>query len=101
MKKVIGVHESQGNFEGTDYHNINFHCSEAFDKDKCEGTKTSIVKVKYDVLCECVGKALMFKEIVSLIGRDVAFYYDEHGKVNVVQFAEKQTATQNGATQKA
>ncbi|MCL2004085.1 MAG: hypothetical protein FWG72_08805 [Oscillospiraceae bacterium] len=83
--KIIGIEEKEGVYEGTAYHNIHFHGTEPFSNDKSAGLKTKEIKVKHKILSENFGKALTTKEILTFVGKEVAFYYDEYKNVNFVQ----------------
>ena len=90
--KVIGVTDSSGNYQGNDYHNIIFHCTEPFDNDKSTGLRTESFKVKYTIIAEIIGKPLTSKEFAAFVGQEVNFYYDKFNHVNLVQFVQKETA---------
>lgn len=82
--KIIGIEEKFGEFENKPYHNVYFHCAKEFDNENSKGFNVSKVKVKYDTLTECCGKELTTKEILSLVGQDVKFHYDEYKNVSFV-----------------
>jgi hypothetical protein len=90
MLKVIGIAERQGVYEGSPYHNVNFHCTIPFSDDsgKSSGLQVKHVKVKYDILCETQGgKRLAEKDLFAFIGKDVTFFYNEYKNVIFVQIA--------------
>ncbi len=88
--KIVGIEEKIGMYEDKPFHNINFHCAEEFDnKDKSDGLKVSIVKVRYNVLTKTFGKELTTAEIKSLVGRDIEeFLYDKYRNVSFVEFVD-------------
>lgn len=89
--QIVGIEEKIGEFQGNPYHNLYFHCEDKFEKDKGYGARTSIKKIKYDVITENAGKDLTISEIANLlIKKDVIFHYNEYG--NVCYF-EIQTAS--------
>ena len=90
--KIIGVEEKSGNFQGNDYHNIVFHCTEPFKSEKGTGLRTESIKVKYVIISENLGKPLTAKEIAAFAGQDANFYYDKFNNVSLVEFLQKETA---------
>lgn len=88
--KIIGIEERIGEYESKPFHNVNFHCAEEFNnKDKSEGLKLSVVKVRYDVLTKTFGKELTTSEIKSLVGKYIEeFLYDRYKNVSFVEFVD-------------
>ncbi len=84
--KIIGIAESSGNFQGNDYHNVVFHCTEPFKADKGTGLRTENVKVKYMIITESLGKPLSAKELAAFVGQEANFYYDKFNNVSLVEF---------------
>ncbi len=82
--KIIGIEERIGEFENKPFHNVNFNCAEEFTSENSKGLNVSKVKVRYDVLTNSFDKALTNAEILSLVGKDVEFYYDKYKNVSVV-----------------
>jgi len=92
--KIIGIEERFGEFENKPYHNINFHCAEEFVNEKSKGLNVSKIKVRYDVLTDSFDKALTTTEVLSLVGKDVEFYYDKYKNVSIVNVFDSTQATQ-------
>lgn len=90
--KIIGVADSSGNYQGNDYHNIIFHCTEPLDSDKSTGLRTESFKVKHKIIEEIFGKPLNSKELAAFVGQEANFYYDKFNHVNLVQFVQRETA---------
>lgn len=79
--KILGIEERFGEFENKPYHNVYFHCGEEFKNEKSKGFNVSMVKVRYDTLTKSFEKELTTSEILSLVGKDVEFYYDKYKNV--------------------
>lgn len=90
--KIIGVRDSSGKYEGTDYHNVILFCTEPFQNDKGAGLQAKSFKVKNDILTRIFGRQLTTKEIYGLIGQDANFYYDEYKNVQFVEFMQKEAS---------
>jgi hypothetical protein len=90
--KIIGVADKAGDYQGNDYHNIVFHCSELFQTDKGTGLRTESIKVKYAVLAEKLGKQLTAKELAAFVGQEANFYYDKFNNISLVEFLPKESA---------
>lgn len=83
--KIFGVEQKEGIYEGNAYNNIHFHGTEPFSNINSAGEKAKEVKVKHRVLSSNFGKELNLKDIQALVGKELSFYYNEHGSVTVVQ----------------
>jgi hypothetical protein len=88
---IIGVEEKQGVYEGNAYHNAVFHGTVPIEHENGVGLKPKSVKVKFGVLSQNFGKALTTKEILSFVGKQLNFFYDEYKNVIVVQVVENKS----------
>lgn len=88
--KIVGTDEKNGVYGDKPFHNVNLHCAEEFiNKDKSEGLRVSVVKVRYDILTKIFGKELTTSEIKSLVGKYVEeFLYDRYKNVSFVEFVD-------------
>ena len=90
--KVVGIAETQGNFEGRPFHSVKFHISEPFNPNgntenkKCYGMETSIQSVKFDNLPFVLDRPMRMDELVTYIGSEAEFLYDKNGVVSKISF---------------
>lgn len=92
---IIGVVHSKGNYQGNDYDNINFQCfSDVNPKGLLAGSAVETVKVKSDVVIDCVGKSIKSIDWERFIGSDIVCQFNKFGQVTsfVVNFHDGGTA---------
>lgn len=91
---IIGIAERQGTYHERPYHNVMFNCIKPFEDEKASGNECKVVKVKYEILAKNLNKRPTEKELFSLVGKSVEFYYNEYQSVSLVRFGESaQTAS--------
>jgi hypothetical protein len=86
--EIVGVNESQGVYEGSPYHNVNFHTATAFADGKGVGVNVSRKKVKVAMLAAVFGKPTTISDAEGMVGKLVNFYYDEYGTVILIREVE-------------
>mgnify|MGYP001159195375 CR=1 FL=1 len=85
--KLIGVSERQGNYEGTNYHNIYFHCT--FYDERFLGEMVETVKIKAVDIINILGfECNSFEDFDELLGRKFYCYYNKNGVVNKIDFID-------------
>jgi hypothetical protein len=82
--KIVGTTIAKGEYEGNQYHNVVFHCTEPIDADRGTGFKVKTVKTKYRVLAEVIGKPPTDKDIAAMVGKEATFFYDEYKNVAAI-----------------
>lgn len=91
--KIVGIEEKLGEFNNKPFHHVYFHCAKEFTNEKSKGLNVSAVRVRYDALTNSFDKALTSAEILSLVGKDVEFYYDQYKNVSIVNVFEPAEAS--------
>lgn len=88
--KIVGLERKTGDFEGTKYDNVTFHCVEPYEEGKGIGSRTKSYKVKWKVLIENFGKELTERELTALVGQTAEFYFNEYKAVTLVDIQTPQ-----------
>jgi len=92
--KIIGVEDSKGVFENRPYHNVNFYGTIPVNSNKGAGLKPKKVKVKLSVLSESFGRMMEVKDIITFMGAELDFDYDEYQNVKRVHVVESSANSQ-------
>ena len=79
---IFDVERSKGNYQGADYDNIVFECfSDYTSKNHLAGTPSEFVKVKSDIVIDCLGKSLSSINWDDVIGMELLPQYNKFGQV--------------------
>ena len=91
--KLLGIRETQGEFQGKPFHSMKFHIAEPFSADKSWGQETSIQSVRYDRLPFILGRPMGFQELSTFVNTDIDITYDKNGSVIGIQFLSDDSPT--------
>ena len=87
MSKIVGIQKSEGEYEGHPYSNYRIFTLEDFSQN-AEGCFGNYVK-QYTAKKELLDRWMSEKKITpsQLIGMNCKMYFDDHGKVSLIQQA--------------
>lgn len=88
--KTVGIKHSTGVYEGNHYDNFIFQTEKPFEDGKGIGSEVKSYKVKRSVLNESFGKEVTDRDISSLIGQEVQFFFNEYQAVTLVTVQQPQ-----------
>ncbi len=80
--KVVGVSESKGNYNGSDYHNVILHTVQ--DMDNTIGQRVIQEKCKFKNVESVFGARMSAADWQFLIGKEVRCFYDRFGQLQSV-----------------
>ena len=85
---IVSVSRSKGNYQGSDYDNINFQCfCDVAPKSLLAGQAVETVKVKTDVVIDCFGKSVSSIDWNSLVGSEILPTYNKFGQVSAISIS--------------
>lgn len=85
MKKIIGIRNNKGEFNGRPY--SNYHLFVQIDsKENCVGTIVEVIKVKSPVLKEWCERNKL-PDLNAALGRNIEVFYDQYKNVSVINNA--------------
>ena len=87
MSKIIGVQKSVGEYEGYPYSNYRIFCVESFNPNAKDvlGNWCKTYTAKTEIVDRWMAEKKL--SLQNLIGMNVEMFFDDHGKVSLIQQA--------------
>lgn len=83
MKKIIGIRNNKGDYNGRAYENFTVFV-QVDSKENCVGQIVETYKVRPNVLAAYVQQQKL-PDYKACLGRNVEFYFDQYKNVSVIQ----------------
>lgn len=85
VNKIIGIKEVKGEYQGKQYHNVNFQTVYNSESETSSGEMCEVVKIKYDLLTDVFGKPVTFEDLKGFIGSLCEIGYNKFGNVSYIR----------------